>query len=290
MNPTETKKDCVLNCNDCNTHILEQDFTIVSKNDTYQLPRFDFNAVQTVNNFLIIGKRNSGKTVFTKHLLNCLYKEQLIDKIIVFYAGPKRCKLLDQQNCVNFNSEAVDKLISEQEECKKNGNIRNVMVVLEDIGSENVFKKSFAQDLICNSTYYNIKVVLNVQYPIGISLEMRYCFDCVIIFNEYNVSMVKRMHDHYCGSGVTFDMFNTSLESMKDHHTLVINKSKTQNGNMFWHKVDINDVSDKLSIPFIKYESKPDSTDVNLIIKQIEINNREIEKIQMLNSKLLKNI
>ncbi len=72
------------------------------------------------------------------------------------------------------------------------------------------------QELIFNGRHYKIMYILTMQYPLGITPELRSNFDYIFLLKEDFVSNLKRMYDHYAGMFPSFDSFRQVFSQLTD--------------------------------------------------------------------------
>ena len=179
---------------------------------------------------LIIGKRGTGKSVLVKDIIeNNNYDTQ---KHVYVFSGTERCnpyyaKFVNNSHIYReYNEDALQQIINAQYYMFREEKInREIMIVFDDcISKKNCFACSVMTDLLLNARHYNISYILTMQYPMGLSPEIRLNMDNVFLLAEDTVSNKKRLYEHYAGCLPDFSSFNEIfIRETKDFGCLVIN-------------------------------------------------------------------
>uniref|UniRef100_A0A6C0DZF8 Uncharacterized protein n=1 Tax=viral metagenome TaxID=1070528 RepID=A0A6C0DZF8_9ZZZZ len=123
----------------------------------------------------------------------------------------------------------------------------NVFIVLDDMlhDAQNWKKEKTIKNIFFNGRHYNILFILTMQYPLGITPELRSNIDYVFVFNEPSIKNRKKIYDDYAGMIPTFDHFCNILDSCtQNHECLVIKTSGNSNDlkdQIFWYKAEPHD-------------------------------------------------
>jgi hypothetical protein len=106
-------------------------------------------------------------------------------------------------------------------------------------------KKSWVRDapileLLFNGRHYQIMYILTMQFPLGITPELRSNFDYIFLLKEDFISNQKKLFDHYAGMFPNFNSFRQVFtELTADFGCMVIdNRRKASNPleRLFWYK------------------------------------------------------
>ena len=243
----------------------------MNKKDQVQIgiKLFDPNEIKNNSTVLIIGKRNTGKSVFLKDLM---YHKQLVSTGVVF-AGTENANgfygdfIPDSFVHNDYKPDIITKLISRQErkkleneEKKINKTIDDVFVILDDL---NYKAKEWKNDetmkyLFSNGRHNRIFLVIALQYIMSLTPELRANADYIVVFAQSSVRAKKKVFEEFGGCFENFETFNYIFDSCtKDHCCLVI--KTTGNGmsdQVFWYKATLN-LDFKMGDPAIwKYHNK----------------------------------
>ena len=79
-----------------------------------------------------------------------------------------------------------------------------------------------------------------MQFPLGITPELRNNFDYIFLLADDIISNLKRMYDHYAGVFPTFESFRQIFTQLTEDHgaMVIVNKGakKTIFEKIFWYK------------------------------------------------------
>lgn len=99
------------------------------------------------------------------------------------------------------------------------------MLLLDDcLATKGAWAKDpHLMEVLFNGRHRHLTYVLTMQYPLGITPELRSNFDYVFLFAEDNVSNLKRIYDHYAGFFPDFNTFRQVFRQLtEDYGCMVI--------------------------------------------------------------------
>ena len=253
---------------------LKQDFVKDSKTDSLtnihfldkqkklglNIEQFNLDELCKNSNILMIGKKCSGKTWQIKNIIDNQYKSKKIDRIIVF--SP-----IDIIN--NFYNKFVDIVYHKYEpqiinKLLKDTNISlHTLVVFDDCFINDFSKDKSFINLILNGRHYNISSIISLQFPIGFLPCIRTNFDYIFLFEELNISNIKRLYEYHGGIFPAFKSFNQIFKSITvDYCSMIlINNKFSFDESVKWFKAS-NVLIDYI-IPSIELNYKDDEDDKN---------------------------
>jgi hypothetical protein len=255
-----------------------------------KLPIKQFSLNQMVQDpaIIMIAKRGSGKSVVTKAIMHHFkhIPAGLViaptDRMNSFYGDffPSSYIYYD------YKSEVIEKLLARQIEiiekykkAKMKGKKINPhsFIVMDDCLSQ---KKTWAKDqpiqeLLYNGRHYKIMYILTMQYPLGISPDLRSNFDYVFMLAEDTVSNLKRYYEHYAGMFPTFDSFRQVFNQLtKDFGCMVIANRGARESfleKIYWYKAPMLDNNFKIGCnQFNNYHSRNFNKDWNRKFKPFD--------------------
>jgi len=219
------------------------------------LPVRQFKLQDMVENpsIVMIAKRGSGKSWVTKAIMmhfnsipcgiviaptdrmNSFYNDFFPDSYIHYqYQSKIITKILDRQ------TQMIDKQQAKKKQ-GKNLDVRTFIIMDDCLGD----KKSWVRDapileLLFNGRHYQIMYILTMQFPLGITPELRSNFDYIFLLKEDFISNQKKLFDHYAGMFPNFDSFRQVFSALTaDFGCMVIdNRRKASNPleRLFWYK------------------------------------------------------
>jgi len=219
---------------------------------------FDLDTITGNPAICMIAKRGSGKSYLCRALL----------KNFSNIPGGTIIAKTDKMNCFygkffpdlyvhyEYKTELIDKILYRQElmieKCKKKykeGKFCDprAFILMDDCLSS---KGTWAKDrpileLLFNGRHYQIMYILTMQYPLGISPELRGNFDYIFLLGEDFINNQKKLYEHYAGMFPDFKSFQQIfIEITSDYGAMVIvNKGSKSNflDKVFWYKAPENE-------------------------------------------------
>lgn len=159
-----------------------------------------------------------------------------------------------------YRSEIIEKLLYRQDimiekmkDKEKEGKIIDPrgFILMDDCLSKkgSWMKDQPIMELLFNGRHYRLMYMLTMQFPLGITPELRCNFDYIFLLNEDFYSNLKRLYDHYAGMFPTFDAFRQVFKDITaDFGAMVIVNRGARSSfleKIFWYKAK-NDCLDKM--------------------------------------------
>lgn len=205
---------------------------------------------------VLIGRRDTGKTYLVRDLL---YHHQDIPIGTVisgteagngFYAQhvPKlfihnEYNTVLIENIVRRQRIALKQMNKELETYRKATMDPRTFVILDDC----LYDKSWTRDkimrlLFMNGRHWKIMLIITMQYPLGITPDLRTNIDYVFILREPYLTNRKRIWENYASMFPTLESFCSILDQCTENfECLVINnntKSNKISDQIFWYKAE----------------------------------------------------
>nr|QBK89233.1 MAG: packaging ATPase [Mimivirus LCMiAC02] len=201
----------------------------------------------------IIGKRGSGKSWLCRNIMHHVDNKDQEPKIIIaptdrmnpFYKNNFKKALIYYQ----YNDKILKALLGRQEKSVKYSKIikrqtynPGAFLIMDDcLASKGKWAKAeIMRELLMNSRHYKLAYILTMQFPLGISPELRTNFDYIFLFADDFVNNQKRIYEHYGGMFPSFSAFKQVFNELtKDYGCMVIvnrGKRETFNDKVFWFK------------------------------------------------------
>jgi hypothetical protein len=213
----------------------------------------------TINpNIAIIAKRRSGKSILILDMINNLHNKYIYKKILIISPTDKLVnfyndKLLSKKEYVDkvqiiyeLDYTIIEEMIHVQYKLlKQDKNIintdNNVLIILDDClaSKGDWMKNKIMMELFYNSRHYGITLITCMQFPMGISPEIRLNFDYVFMFAENFVSNKKRLYDHYVNMIPKFITFVDIFDELTKNYGcfIVSNTGKCEIINKIFHYI-----------------------------------------------------
>jgi hypothetical protein len=156
-----------------------------------------------------------------------------------------------------------DKMIEKQQEREKEGKIIDprAFILMDDCLSKkgSWMKDQPIMELLFNGRHYRLMYLLTMQFPLGITPELRCNFDYIFLLSEDFYSNLKRLYDHYAGMFPTFDSFRQVFKELTaDFGAMVIvNRGSRSNflDKIFWFKAKNDPIGTIGCDQFIDYHN-----------------------------------
>lgn len=84
------------------------------------------------------------------------------------------------------------------------------------------YKSKELMDLFFNARNYGITLIATMEYPLGITPDLRLNFDYVITAQENFHSNIQRLYEHYFGFYTSLNIFKEVLECLEVYEFLVL--------------------------------------------------------------------
>lgn len=228
----------------------------------FKMRKFDMSSIPYGSICVMLGKRNTGKSVLVKDLL--YYKQDI----------PVGCAISGSECANGFYGEIIPDMFihdqyypeillsykKRQEDVKRFCTLNNIndtpgnidinydpraFLILDDCLYD---KKAMTDEVIrwvfMNGRHYNILFLLTMQYPLGITPNLRTNIDYTFILRDNLMRNRKVIYENYASMFETFDMFNQIMDQCTaDYECLVIHNGASSNDladQVFWYKADLH--------------------------------------------------
>ena len=109
------------------------------------------------------------------------------------------------------------------------------IVVMDDcLASKGTWAKDpLVSELLFNGRHRHITYILTMQYPLGITPELRSNFDYVFLLAEDVTSNLKRIYEHYAGMFPDFNSFRQVFRQLTEDYGAMVIKNRGSRTNLF---------------------------------------------------------
>jgi len=229
---------------------------------TLELKKFDMRSISfkpTENKgpvIVMIGRRDTGKSFLIRDLLYC-HQDIPIGVVI---AGTEEGngffgKMVPRLFIHNeYNTAIIENVIKRQktvlrqvkkelEQFKRTTIDPRAFIILDDCLYDSVWTRDkMIRLLFMNGRHFKCLFLISLQYPLGISPNLRTNIDYVFILREPYISNRKRLYESYAGMFPTFESFCQVMDQCTENYEclcLVNNaKSNKLTDMVFWYKAD----------------------------------------------------
>jgi hypothetical protein len=197
-----------------------KDISIKGIKDTLKIKNFTLDMFVQDPAIIMIAKRGSGKSWVVRAVLD-FFKDIPVGLIIAptdrmnkFYGKffPDTYIHYDYkteiiQNVLTRQTQIIEKE-AEKRKIGKKIDPRAFIIMDDCLGQKGSWVRDRPiQELLFNGRHYRLMYILTMQFPLGITPELRCNFDYIFLLADDTVSNQKRIYDHYAGMFPSFDSF-----------------------------------------------------------------------------------
>lgn len=115
-------------------------------------------------------------------------------------------------------------------------------------------------ELLFNGRHYQLMYMLTMQFPLGITPELRCNFDYIFLLKEDFYSNLKRLYDHYAGMFPTFDSFRLVFKELTANFgsMVIVNRGAADSflDKVFWYRAQNDSVGMIGCNQFVKHHDE----------------------------------
>lgn len=195
---------------------------------------------------IMIAKRGSGKSWITKALL---FKNADVPVGIIISPTEKDSPFFsdffpDTFIFYKYESKILRKILLRQKLILKKSREKKSMgkyidpraiVVMDDcLASKGTWAKDpLVYELLFNGRHRQITYILTMQFPLGITPDLRANFDYVFLLAEDVTSNLKRIYEHYAGMFPDFNSFRQVFRQLTEDFGAMVIKNRGARSNLF---------------------------------------------------------
>lgn len=215
-------------------------------NSKFPITLFKFDYLVENPAIVMIAKRGSGKSWVCKALIKFFEKVPVgiiisrTDRVDPFFAN----FFPDSFIFYDYKSEIIERLVRRQEvimekykEKKKLGKRIDprALIIMDDcLASKGTWMRDQPiSELLFNGRHFFLMYVLTMQYPLGITPELRCNFDYIFLLAEDSFSNIKRMHEHYAGMFPNLDSFRQVFMQLTENFGCMVINNRGSRKSIF---------------------------------------------------------
>jgi hypothetical protein len=212
------------------------------------LRKFDWSKTDDKRVFLILGKRNTGKSQLTADLL--AHKRSIPVGILMssteeatgFFQNT--CGIPDAYIYSEWNPGVVDTIIAKQKGLAKSGKLRNCFIVLDDLAfDKQLFNSKQMRELMFNGRHYGICLIITAQFLGDLPTYFRSNVDYVVTCRTPGIQDRERLWKNFYGAVPSFHLFQAIMDNTtENYHALVLDNTVQSNALqdcIFWYKAPL---------------------------------------------------
>jgi hypothetical protein len=225
----------------------------MSEEQKIRLRRFDPSQMKDESVVVIIGKRNTGKSVLTKDLM--FHKRKIPAGIVMSptEVGNKFYGTWIPESFIypNFDRKTIWCLLNSQEALlRKNKPIDNLFMILDDC----MYDKSFMKEdcmrfAIMNGRHFKVFLVMTAQYCGDLPPAIRTNIDYVFVLRNNIMSEREKLWKNFFGVMPSLRSFCQLMDATTENHEcLVIDNTSSSNDYekcLYWYKAEPGRIPDQ---------------------------------------------
>lgn len=208
--------------------------------------KFDPSKIDDKRTVMLIGKRNTGKSVLAKDIL---YHKRHIPVGMVMSGteegnGYYSSWVPDSFIYHEFDREAIERLIQRQRRLCKQGRPQPVFLVLDDcMFDRKVMKEKCIRQIFMNGRHWGIFFMTTSQYVADAGPEIRSNCDYVFVLRENVQQNRERLYKMFFGIFPTMDAFNAALTACTENYSCLVLDNTSRSNRLedcvFWYKAKL---------------------------------------------------
>ena len=209
-----------------------------------RIRRWDPTELKPTNTILILGKRNTGKSVLVRHL--CYLLRDHLQGAVAFcptegaqgvFGSFVPPSLIHEE----YNAAVLDTLMQTQRRQWKRGHGSHVMAILDDCAYDTkTFSSTSLRNIFYNGRHNRIGLIMTLQYSMAFPPALRTNCDYVIACREQILSNRERLYNHFFGMFPSKDAFNRAFSACTSDYEVMVLKNDSQSNRLedcvFWFK------------------------------------------------------
>lgn len=141
----------------------------------------------------------------------------------------------------------IEKKMDREQQGKKQIDPRGFILMDDCLSKKGSWMKDQPiMELLFNGRHYQLMYMLTMQFPLGITPELRCNFDYIFLLKEDFYSNLKRLYDHYAGMFPTFDSFRLVFKELTANFgsMVIVNRGACDSflDKIFWYRAQNDSV------------------------------------------------
>jgi len=205
---------------------------------------------------VVIGKKDTGKSFLVKDILYHTQNAFPVGTVISgtevaneFFQHMVPSKLIHDKYKPDIVMNTIKRQLAvkthRNQEKNRNGGNSNVdpraFLILDDCLYDSTWiREESTRYVFMNGRHIDLMTIITMQYPLGITPNLRTNVDFIFILRETMINNRKRIYDNYAGMFPTFEMFCQFMDQCTENYEcLVICNGVSSNkleDQVFWYK------------------------------------------------------
>ena len=208
-----------------------------------KLRKFDPSTIKDTSICVVIGKRNTGKSVLAKDIM---FHKRHIPAGVVMSATEEGNNFYgtwvpDSFIYNDFDRAVIENLIEQQRKKIKTGTAQNVFLILDDcMYDKKLLKDKCMRSLFMNGRHWKIFLMLTAQYCGDLGPDIRSNIDYVFILRDNIIQNRERLYKNFFGLVPTFASFSQLMDATTENYECLVVDNTSRSNNLedclYWYK------------------------------------------------------
>lgn len=210
------------------------------------LRKFEPSTIADGSVCVVIGKRNTGKSVLVKDIMS--YKRKLTAGIVMsateignkFYGSwVPECFIYN-----DIDEKVIEKLIENQKmRINTTGRADDIFLILDDcMYDKDVFKSKIMRQLLMNGRHWRIFLMMTTQYCGDLNPAFRTNIDYVFVLRDNVILNRERLFKNFFGIMPSFSSFCQLMDATTEHFECLVLDNTSHSNKLedcvFWYKAE----------------------------------------------------
>ena len=199
-------------------------------------------SIDPASTILIVGSRRTGKTFYSKYLVNAI--KPLYSLIIVFSHSKfeKEWNEVVEEDMIfdHYNPDIIGLIVKRNKKIIKScPDINpNALIIFDDVIDDKSLKKDQMLDMLfTRGRHLHIGVIFNTQYLYALSKDMRVNTDIVIVTMQSNLQALEILYESY-GIIKKSEFITLINQYTENHRVFIIRNDKLSNNPLIKYQWD----------------------------------------------------
>lgn len=209
------------------------------------LRKFDISKTSDRRVWLLVAKRNTGKSVMCADIL---YHKRHIPMGILKSSTEEATGFFKRVTGIpdayiygEWQPQVIDNIIAKQKRASKLGKMKDCFIVLDDLAFDaSIFKSKQMRELMFNGRHYGITLIITAQFLGDCPTYFRSNVDYIVVGRTPGVQDRERLYKNFFGLIPSFHAFQEVMNSCtEDYHVLILDNTVQSNklsDCIFWYK------------------------------------------------------
>lgn len=208
-----------------------------------KLRKFDPSKIKDTSICVVIGKRNTGKSVLAKDIM--FHKRHLPAGVVMsateegnsFYGS----WVPDSFIYSDFDRGVIEQVIETQRKRIKAGTATNVFLILDDcMYDKRLLKEKCMRSLFMNGRHWKIFLMLTAQYCGDLGPDIRANIDFIFVLRDNIIQNRERLFKNFFGLMPSFAAFCQLMDATTENYECLVVDNTSRSNNLedclFWYK------------------------------------------------------